>query len=78
MENPLNRDVMIAVEKKHLMLVCETMLLGIKYQADQWCENIVGSGYKNEQTCEKIHALSRLLCQVHNNLRKNPDKYSQY
>ena len=69
MENPLTRDVMIAVEKKDLILLCDTLLIGIKTQTEQWDKSPVGAGMKNCMTCHNISALALLLSQVHNKLR---------
>lgn len=68
MENPLTRDEMIAVNKKDLRLVCQTLILGIKAEAEAWDNSTIGAGAKNSDTCARIHALTGLLCQVHNRL----------
>ena len=51
MENPLTRDVMIAVDKKDLIVLCETLLLGIDAQTKQWDRSPIGAGMKNCIIC---------------------------
>tara|TARA_R110000868_G_scaffold114651_1_gene306973 strand:+ start:283 stop:501 length:219 start_codon:yes stop_codon:yes gene_type:complete len=66
MENPLTRDVMIAVDKKDLIVLCETLLLGIDAQTKQWDRSPIGAGMKNCIICHNVSALALLLSQVHN------------
>lgn len=70
MENPFTRDTMIAVNKKDLRLVCETLILGIQAETANWDKSIISAGRRNIEVCDRLHALTNLLCQVHNRLTK--------
>ena len=71
MENPLTDDVMISIKKQHMQLVCRTLILGISSKADEWDTSSIGAGHNNRNTCSDLHALTGLLCQVHNKITSN-------
>jgi hypothetical protein len=71
MENPLNDTIIVSIPKNDLLSVCKGLILGIRHRADDWDNGFIGAGTKNNDVCKDLHAMTELLCQCHNKLRRN-------